>query len=486
MLRASAVIAAVLLFAEPVRSQSGDGPTSSSPNLSGSKGMRLERIEAERLGRLLNETVPARLDPETGLLLTPSMPSSFAVEFDDVGQPVVRRKPVESGSPILGDRKALDELLRRASFSLSRFGSPILGHPDLQLGGLIPHSDWDKSVGPEGVKNRLVTVPARWAAAAKSEMPFGIGFPKNCPAAQKAFGPDAESLVGRSMTTGRVQRDRDQLITDARAYDEACLASKSNVPAEILVRLAAILIGAKPYCMAVRLKDNVFLTARHCFHSELGSTAAAPPKASEAVISLLSSPDRTYMIEEVDDPAVLPAVAAYSTRNDLVLVRAKLPSAQHAMPAINFTSPRVAAPAFLVGLYAFHDIERMIPTAPGVAPLPARRWDLSLRATRVEGDVSRTYCRVFDWTELDATETGCLIHACQSVGGFSGSPVFMQRADQAGWELVAVHSSDASPRRLSECETFASKKRSGVVGAEGALAALIPRSVKAAISGDGR
>ena len=219
----------------------------------------------------------------------------------------------------------------------------------------------------------------------------------------------------------------------AAEYDSNCLEAVTN-PNSRLEHFAIIKqpTDTDPWCGAFRIGPRQFVSAMHCFLNNRGKVDLE--KSNQFSIYLLSKPDNpiTFSISAasiqnfkerypngVKDPSRLPAI------RDFVVLDSALIDNRTDNDFRNIVSkPVIGRNAYLPGYFHYHSERRSKPND----------WTAGLRFTKDSGS---SYCRLYDVVELPEGP-GCLIHRCQAIAGYSGSPL-MQETSDGKLTLVGVH-----------------------------------------------
>lgn len=225
----------------------------------------------------------------------------------------------------------------------------------------------------------------------------------------------------------------------ARRFDKACLAGPEELPDYVAQRLAVVKVGDNPLpeCTAFQISPTKFLTAKHCFHDQ----ETGLPNWSALTDSLVfryADPGKAIAIEPVkrkEIPRTKPG-QELSSHSDFIVLNTVDPVEGGGQVSI---APAVLGNEVLIPGY-FHFAR----TSSG--SISQSSWRDSMRLTK---SVGGGYCRVFDVSARD--ETGCLVHLCQAIPGFSGSPV-LQSVPNGAFTLVGLHVR-ADGNRKRNCPT---------------------------------
>lgn len=300
--------------------------------------------------------------------------------------------------------------------------------------------------------------------------------------AEKRISPGGDGYLTKSMD------DRQSVIAAVEAYETACLKgvplsgpnSASTARDLPISRLAVLIDKAKaPFCMALHLGGDRFLTARHCLlNAEDGSEIIERSGASIEMVDR-SDPRSIPIKHAATQPFSL--AGKFSGRQDLLVIEAPTLAAtvRARRPANGLGKPlTVAEPAVAIGYFPLANPQQRFPTTVGKRGL-APPWAEALRMTRTDGI---NYCRVWSRsTELDGS--GCVEHSCQTVGGFSGAPVFVDRGvpGTPRWEVAGINVAGAIVKKTAgSCGKF-DHKPGGVLGLIGAVAASLPATLQTTV-----
>lgn len=217
----------------------------------------------------------------------------------------------------------------------------------------------------------------------------------------------------------------DEILVGSRQYESKCLAgpqvSDDGMPSDALRERIGILTDARqPFCSAYVWDETHLITARHCFYD-----AIAKPRAgvldqlakAEIRFERLSEPGVQYTATRLIEPAGLDLVDydPVSTRVDFVYLQASR-SISVARPAPTVADAAPWTAAFVAGYFPY--ASPVSSDGTGLSASQSIRW-------------AKAGCAVI------ATRGACVYHACQSVRGFSGAPIFALRG--ATLEFVGLH-----------------------------------------------
>lgn len=201
----------------------------------------------------------------------------------------------------------------------------------------------------------------------------------------------------------------------AEAYDKYCLDHTDNAKADVIHPSYKNVVGvlrAKgvPFCGALRIGEDTFVTARHCFFFKNRLNGAPIEEHQDDVtVTVLSEPNRDFVLTDKFGPTTfgISVQRRFSDQEDYLFFKTEPLGVE--MPPIREKTPSGADPLFLLGFFRFHQ--------------PA--WVFG----HVEKRKAREqWWRGLRWTTAPLCRTGpfgdrCLSHFCQSDRGFSGSPL---------------------------------------------------------------
>ncbi|MEO1662110.1 MAG: trypsin-like serine protease [Pseudomonadota bacterium] len=250
----------------------------------------------------------------------------------------------------------------------------------------------------------------------------------SCVEAQALFRSEVE-FDGSNGEDFNDWRNEPQAEILAKNFDDVCLDKAASIDARILDRLAVLKMPnvETPFCTAFRTGPATFLTARHCFHDRQRGKAMND-RMKQARVFMYRAPDVAIEIEEVRNSSGFDTSGQTNKEiksiNDFITLKAKAPDPSVSNLAIS--APVIGAELVIPGHYIFADRR-------GVSVGPTT-WQSEIRTSR---RLAGGYCRIYDYSE--STSGGaCLIHRCQVMPGFSGSPM-IQIDDQNEMSLVGVH-----------------------------------------------
>jgi hypothetical protein len=258
----------------------------------------------------------------------------------------------------------------------------------------------------------------------------------------------------------------------AAEFDRSCLTRATGIPDKVLERFAVLRLPSDPYpfCGAYRIGSTQFITSMHCFQDSDGSPFEARIQGVQIFTYL--KPTTAIAVDaqrrpRIEDRSSLQV--AYrrqpAMRDYVVLTTLPFDNAS----ATDFPDvlgvPRLGAPALLPGYFLYHEAS---PSLTGFT----NTWADGVRATNKAGDA---YCRVYDGASASAGG-GCLIHRCQSMPLFSGSPILQAGSDRS-YRIIGVHSGGAAQPEQHCPKQFSAGRAAGdatrPIVNDGSFAALV-------------
>ena len=249
-----------------------------------------------------------------------------------------------------------------------------------------------------------------------------------CRDARSAFQRDVEQKIDyknpqkwRSIANATLRSD---------AFDQACLA-RPLVNSSIMENFAIIRRPGSivPICSAYSIDSTNFVTAKHCFYNADGQPQS-DIDIRKTEIYLFNAPEAVIKIDSNYSPSLKnyehtdPIRREIPVREDMIVLKA----APENLPPFSIVGPvwtdvTIGEPVEIYGYYAFHGTPLQTPGD----------WTKYIRKTKVIGE---DYCRISDFAS-QGSEGNCLVHQCQALIGFSGSPVMQKSAGMSS--LVGVH-----------------------------------------------
>jgi hypothetical protein len=254
-----------------------------------------------------------------------------------------------------------------------------------------------------------------------------------CFNAAEAFRRELENIEGK---TEDGENARDQLLLLAKRYEIQCLAGpQEDGPANpsnkkvLRERIGVLATSRGAFCSAYLWSPSHLITARHCFYTLVETPRPDIPSVSDGNVYFqrLSEPGTNYEVQRIVEPSGLSLVplSDIKTRVDFVYLKLinDIATAERAPP---IADAQAWTPSFIAGYFPYAS-----PISDSGSALPAVdsiRW-------------ARAGCAVV------RTSGACLYHACQTVQGFSGAPVFSLRDGNV--EFAGIHTE--ANGRSGEC-----------------------------------
>jgi hypothetical protein len=215
----------------------------------------------------------------------------------------------------------------------------------------------------------------------------------------------------------------------AAEFDTNCLATVAQQDPK-LESFAVIKMASEtdPYCGAFRIGPRQFATAMHCF---LKGGKIDKSKANHSSIYLFGSPASPIAFSispssiENFNRFYRNGVNKIPAFRDLVVLESAVVDQRTDNDFTDIVSEAVIGKrAILPGYFVYHSERRSKPNY----------WPAGIRSTKVMGN---DYCRIYD-AAVVGSGAGCLIHRCQAIKGYSGSPLLQETAD-GKLALVGIH-----------------------------------------------
>lgn len=377
--------------------------------------------------------------------------TTFVSRASNGGIRLNRIEPV-LGMSLVGDPEIIREIEKEPSLlKPSKYSS-------LASGKISLFRDWVQTVEPgraPGVKNPRVGPTPK--------------IPEGCAVAQMLFNSKVEHGLNRILTGGGLPANlsRPEFEAISADFDTKCLAKadaiSQNLTKPTLSGVAVILNQyGQPFCSAIYLGDKKFATAHHCLTAQFDSATAVqifgmnPQEGHELFAITNKSPPAPKTANPYDDFAIFSIATMPSGLGDYNLKTHK---------------PVVGEQLAVVGLYRLYNPTTALASAESGLSTSDGKWREGIRAT---APISDGYCRTVDFSSVDDTGHGCLIHSCQTLKGFSGAPTFSKSAN-GEWGLLGVNVSHGDTDSLEKCGALKnSESKSGYSFQQTAISARIP------------
>lgn len=253
---------------------------------------------------------------------------------------------------------------------------------------------------------------------------------QDCARARAEFNTQIERLLNQATHITELigsDRQRDAI----RAFDQSCLSPASTLPPEILDRLAVLRLPGveRPFCTAFQTGPDTFLTARHCFHDRV---SGYPLRRFMETAQLFHFRRPGTPIEFVNPTAAEIGTTNMQTghkreipaQEDFLILKAEV--RDDSVSKIELGEPVLGSRLIVPGIFLFADTRDRANDKAG--------WAQDIRTSR---EPEGGECRLLD-ASLATDGKQCLVHYCQALPGFSGSPV-MQYSDDGSLALIGVH-----------------------------------------------
>ena len=259
-----------------------------------------------------------------------------------------------------------------------------------------------------------------------------------------------------------VERNNKDLLSRyrqaAKAFSDACLDSELKTltvkqRASLDLVLGQLFIDGVSSCMGARIRADLFLTARHCFYQFDEALGWLPRSIKTAHLSLVGNPQALFEVQIVNcggpgpqpDCGDLPVDPVAADHLLLKIVAPRKPGAPRlpSMPEMRYERP--TAKQFLV--------------VPGYSSwFTGRPWDA--------GDKPLATAPAISGCVIAEVANGCVVNACQSDAGYSGSPMFARRnVDQLVMIGIFLGAATAYPTCLRSNRNFGASLPSYVANA---------------------
>ena len=234
----------------------------------------------------------------------------------------------------------------------------------------------------------------------------------------------AEGLIKRLSAVLTPQK-RHIFREAAKAYDKQCLGHLDKIPDTFLhpeyENVVAILqANGVPFCGALRIQSNIFVTARHCFFDKQGRSVIpieANKSEVEVSVSVLAYPKRKFAVLEKIESSTFDVTRPHYFDDLADYLFLKTEPVNIDMPSIVGKMPSISEELVLIGYYRFHQPDWIFGD-------PNKResrenWWYGMRWT------TAPLCRI------GPINGACLNHFCQTDSGFSGSGMLARSAEIA-------------------------------------------------------
>jgi|GEM_PF-3595176 len=330
------------------------------------------------------------------------------------------------------------EGIQGISDTIAGIGTPMGGSTGARVFGLNPPApDEVEDLIPPALKRFIVNPAALFGWAASMDPPGNEV--KACSESRSRFRSTVENNKNAFQSGGDKWKTIASALENALDFDTACLEGPTGMPPQIEQRIAVLKERGKemPFCTAYQISDSEFLTAMHCFHDK-DSGLPKRSRLKDTLVYLYSSPSTAIEIEPI------PAISITRTnkkeeiasKSDYYVLTAADPIP--GLQDVTYADAKIGEEAFVPGYFHFVDTSG--------SQRGHGTWKEHVRWTK---SIGGNYCRIVDVSEED--DQGCLVHHCQAIPGFSGSPV-LQLQSNGDYALVGVHAG-ADRARSRNCPT---------------------------------
>lgn len=213
-------------------------------------------------------------------------------------------------------------------------------------------------------------------------------------------------------------------------YEESCLSDLNNLPPD-LVRagikniVGVVLVGGHPVCGALRIRSNVFVTARHClFNKQTEGGSRRVDRSGSHYVALVSDPERSFLVTDLVGHSELSAdeQRIYVDSEDYLFL--KTADIGIHMPTLNARVAQEWDKIIVTGYYRFHDPD----------------WVFSKESAR---GVRKDWWNGIRWSNNPMCLVGpvrdpLFNHLCQTDSGFSGAGVLAKDVAET-LSFVGIH-----------------------------------------------
>lgn len=317
-----------------------------------------------------------------------------------------------------------------APFEL-RTPSHLLGTANGQLRNSSPLIDILKPkppVDPEALGKTVAQapVPPRYAEGAARDLKIAVP--------NRSGIADVEACDSSASSLWRRMRANPYSTLDVTQFDTNCYLALGNRPADVtpatmnvLTSVVGVLATSSPFsgfCTAVRIAKTRIVTSRHCFFTKGdGSTGSRHVFLQNGLVrfftmgQILNASERNdlrsetgFRVQRIYGKQA--EISPFTTDNDILILHLEDRVDIPAFPQIGIQPPEVSAPLVVAGLLSEAESPYWWKNA---------RWS------------SGRLCMVY------LVVDGCIFHGCNSLSGFSGTPLIA--IDGHGrTSIVGIHS----------------------------------------------
>jgi len=245
----------------------------------------------------------------------------------------------------------------------------------------------------------------------------------------------------------------------AKEFTDACLDSDLKTltvkqRAALDLVLGHLFIDGVPSCMGTRIRADLFLTARHCFYQFSEALGWQPRAMTNAHLTLVGNPEAMFKVQVLSCSAV-------GGNPDCADLPVDPVAADHLI--LKIVAPRRAGSSR--GLPPMPDmlfewpIAKQFLVVPGYSSwFTGRPWG--------SGDKPFATAPAVNGCIVAEVANGCVVNACQSDAGYSGSPMFVRRnVDQLVMVGIFLGSATAYPTCMRSNRNFGASLPSYVANA---------------------
>lgn len=240
--------------------------------------------------------------------------------------------------------------------------------------------------------------------------------------------------------------DRAAFVKAVREYDEACLTGSSIQPPELLKSVGILTLDGVPLCSAVLVNRDTVLTARHCFWEDGQFAPERRPAAKRVRFHVLDSIASGHLVTDLRENAVNKAggLMTGGSASDYVFLKIENP--------LSLASKLLLGkPSEGDGIIVF-GVNRLVYLAQVAVLDNAMKPKTDADKGQVLIAAAMTSVRWDDSPLCQIIKVGaaCFYHLCQTLEGYSGSPVIRVNATQKRLELAGLHTGSL-PRAGDSC-----------------------------------
>lgn len=242
----------------------------------------------------------------------------------------------------------------------------------------------------------------------------------------KVKSGNLELLIKAIESSGK-KNDFIRLVND---YKSACLSDFNTIPTNLVdagIRnvVAFVIVDDYPQCGALRLENNLFITARHCFFNEVSGHQYLTK--DNAHLSILDSYTEKIVIEKItpvhDNQNSTVEPIPFGISNDFVYLHTE--SVLSDMPVLSLGFGETGEQVIVPGYYRFFDPDSLFD--PPIGKLQNSAWTEGIKWSNSRQCV------------IGEVVNNCRVHYCQSDAHYSGSPVFKRSLTDGKLTIAGLH-----------------------------------------------